>query len=245
MSTPRVLAVVPARGGSRGLPGKNIRPLRGLPLLTHSVRCAALSKRISRTIVSTDSDEIALVARAAGAEVPFMRPADLARDETPMFPVITHALAHVERSEPSYDFVVLLDPTSPGRLPEEIDQAVEQLSATPEAAGLVACSKPTFNPFWVGVIKAGAFIKPAFDGATSFTRRQDVPTFFRINGALYVWRADHVRAAPASWRDAPHLMLEMPEERAFSIDDLAEFNRAEALLERGLLTLPWLPERLK
>jgi CMP-N,N'-diacetyllegionaminic acid synthase len=243
MSTPRVLAVIPARGGSRGLPGKNIRPLLGLPLLAHSVRCAALSKRISRTIVTTDSAEIAAVARAAGAEVPFLRPAELSLDDTPMFPVITHALAHAESAGPPYDFVVLLDPTSPGRLPEEIDQAVEHLSASAEAKGIVACSKPTFNPFWVGVVRAGAFIQPAFEGGSSFNRRQEVPTFFRINGALYVWKADHVRAAPASWRDAPHLMLEIPEDRAFSIDDLAEFNRAEALLERRLIKLPWLPEQ--
>ena len=242
MSPPRVLAVIPARGGSKGLPGKNVRPLLGLPLIAHSIRCAALSARVTTTIVSTDSEEIASVARAAGALVPFMRPAELARDETPMFPVMTHALAAAESSGDPYDYLVLLDPTSPGRLPEEIDRALEALGANPDAAGIVACSRPTFNPFWVGVVKDGRFIKPAFSGGSSFNRRQDVPTFFRINGALYVWRAAHVRAAPAAWRDAPHLMLEMPEERAFSIDDLAEFNLAEALLERKLIKLPWLQD---
>lgn len=243
MSPPRVLAVIPARGGSKGLPGKNIRPLAGLPLIAHSIRCAALSTRVTTTIVSTDSEEIAQVARAAGAQVPFLRPASLAMDDTPMFPVMTHALAQAETAGAPYDFLVLLDPTSPGRLPEEIDRAVDQLSEQPAAAGAVACSKPTFNPFWVGVIKDGPFIKPAFGGANEFVRRQDVPAFFRINGALYVWRTAHVRAAPAQWRDAPHLMLEMPEERAFSIDDLHEFRLAQAVLEDGLIKLPWLAEQ--
>lgn len=242
MSTPRVLAVIPARGGSKGLPGKNLRSLVGLPLIAHSIRCAGLARSITRTIVSTDSEDIAGVARQHGADVPFLRPPELARDDTPMFPVMTHALAQLEAVEGPYDFLVLLDPTSPGRLPQEIDQAIALLASAPDAVGVVACSRPTFNPFWVGVIKDGPFIKPAFDGANAFSRRQDVPTFYRINGALYAWRAQHVRSAPERWRDAPHLLLEMPEERAFSIDDMAEFRLAEAVLERRLVNLPWLPE---
>jgi CMP-N,N'-diacetyllegionaminic acid synthase len=240
MSDERVLAVIPARGGSKGLPGKNIRPLMGLPLLVHSIRCAGMSRRVTTTVVSTDSEEIAEVARQGGASVPFMRPAELARDDTPMFPVLTHALLGVEAGSAAYDFIVLLDPTSPGRLPDEIDRAVADLLEQPTAVGVVACSRPTFNPFWVGVVKDGPYIAPAFGGANGFNRRQEVPPFYRINGALYVWRASHVRAAPAQWRDAPHLMLEMPEERAFSIDDLYEFRLAEAVLGQGLINLPWL-----
>lgn len=241
MTTPRTLAVVPARGGSKGLPGKNVRPLLGLPLIAHSLRCAASASALTRTIVSTDSGEIAAVARAHGGDVPFLRPPALAQDTTPMFPVITHALAEVERAEAAtYDYVVLLDPTSPGRLPSDIDRAIAMLEAAPTAAGVVACSKPTFNPFWVGVVlDEHGFVKPAFEGANAFTRRQAVPDFFRINGALYAWRAAWVRAAPERWRDGPHLLLEIPEARAFSIDDLYEFNLAEALLERGLIELPW------
>lgn len=245
MNSPRVLAVIPARGGSKGLPGKNIRELAGLPLIAHSIRCAALSRCVTTTLVSTDSEEIASVAKAAGAQVPFLRPAELAMDSTPMFPVMTHALAQAEAKAEPYDYLVLLDPTSPGRLPEEIDRAVADLTTKSEAMGVVACSRPTFNPFWVGVIAEGdgPFMKPAFSGANGFSRRQDVPTFYRINGALYVWRTSHVRAAPAQWRDAPHLMLEMPEERAFSIDDLYEFRLAQAVLEGGLIHLPWLVEK--
>ena len=99
MSEPPMLAIIPARGGSRGLPGKNIRPLVGLPLIVHSLRLAALCLEIDRCIVTTDSDEIAAVAKAYGGDVPFMRPAELARDDTPMMPVLRHALLEIERAE--------------------------------------------------------------------------------------------------------------------------------------------------
>ena len=124
---PRVLAVVPARGGSSGLPGKNIRPFAGLPLLAHSLRCAALTPAITRTVVSTDSPEIAAVARAYCGDAPFLRPAELAQADTPMWPVLRHALAEVEKAEGvTYDFLVLLDPTSPTRTPEELARALER-----------------------------------------------------------------------------------------------------------------------
>src|SRR4051812_27480707 len=104
----RVLAVIPARGGSSGLPGKNIRSFAGLPLIAHSIRCAAMCPRITRTIVSTDSEEIAAVARAHGGDAPFLRPAELAGGDTPMWPVLKHALEQVELDERQpYDFLAL------------------------------------------------------------------------------------------------------------------------------------------
>lgn len=236
-----VLAVIPARGGSKGLPGKNIRPLAGLPLVVHSLECARHSKRIARVVVSTDSEEIANVTRANGGDVPFMRPHELARDDSPMMPVLTHALLEVERIEGRrFGALVLLDPTSPGRYPEEIDRAVELLDSDAECRGVVACSRPTFNPFWVGVIEKGGYLVPAFQGGDKYERRQDVPPFFRINGSMYVWRSDFVRDAPPSWLEHRHRMMEIPELRAFSIDDLDEFRVAEALIDKGVITLPWL-----
>ncbi len=98
MTSRPILAVVPARGGSKGLPGKNVRPMAGLPLLVHSLRMAAMTREIDRVIVSTDSEEIATVARSHGGDVPFMRPPELARDDSPMMPVLAHALRAIERS---------------------------------------------------------------------------------------------------------------------------------------------------
>jgi CMP-N,N'-diacetyllegionaminic acid synthase len=240
------LAVVPARGGSKGLPGKNIRPLLGLPLLVHSLRCARLCPRIARVIVSTDDAEIANVARAHGGDVPFLRPAELAADDTPMMPVLTHALEEIERAEGRrYGSLMLLDPTSPGRTPDDVTRAFAALDADSAAAGILAVSRPTFNPFWVGVIEKDGAIGPAFPDAFRFTRRQDVPTFYRVNGALYLWRRDFIAGRPARATDGRQLMVEIPEARAFSIDDAQEFALAEAILERKLINLPWLDEPTK
>jgi N-acylneuraminate cytidylyltransferase len=234
-----ILAVIPARGGSKGLPGKNVRPLAGLPLIAHSLRLAAMCPEIARCIVSTDDTAIRDVARAHGGDVPFMRPAELAQDDTPMMPVLQHALREIERADGrSYGSVLLLDPTSPGRIPNDIGRAVALLDSDPACQGVIACSKPTFNPFWVGVVEQGAYLAPAFSGP-KYTRRQDVPAFMRINGALYLWRRDFIERG-ASWRDEPQRALEIPEARAFSIDDLHEFQVAEQLIAAGLIELPWL-----
>ena len=144
------LAIIPARGGSKGLPGKNIRPLCGLPLIAHSISCAKLVPRIARTIVSTDSEEIADVARMHGGDVPFLRPAELAGDNTPTMPVLVHALGELERRDGRvYNSVLLLEPTSPGRLPEDLDAAFRVLDADPAADGAVGCSQPSFSPLKV------------------------------------------------------------------------------------------------
>lgn len=234
------LAVIPARGGSKGLPGKNIRRLAGLPLLQHSIECSRLVPRIARTVVSTDSQEIAEVARAAGGQVPALRPPELAADDTPMMPVLQHELAQRELAENRrFGSVLLLDPTSPGRLPEDIDAAFEALDGDPECSGVIACSRPSFNPVWVGVFERDGYVTPAFETNRRYARRQDVPTFYRINGALYLWRSDFVRRASPAWLDGRHRMLEIPECRAFSIDDLFQFEVAELVLTRGLVRLPW------
>jgi len=235
------LAVVPCRGGSKGLPGKNIRPLLGRPLLVHSLACARLVPRIARTIVSTDSETIADVAREHGADVPFLRPAELARDDTPTLPVLQHAVREIEALEGRrYGSVLLLEPTSPGRLPHDIDAAFARLDADPTADAVIACSRPTFNPFWVGVVENDGQLAPAFPQASTYTRRQDVPTFYRINGALYLWRRDFLLNT-SSTLAGRRLLHEIPEARAFSIDDEYEFRMIELTLESGLVTLPWLP----
>lgn len=235
------LAIVPARGGSKGLPGKNVRELAGLPLLVHSLRCAALCDGVTRTVVTTDSEEIAAVARSHGGDVPFLRPAALATDDAPLLPALEHAVSEVERLEGrTYSTVLLLDPTSPCRLPSDVHAAFDLLATSIEADGVIACSRPSFNPYWVGVAKdRDGWIEPAFPDAAGFIRRQDVPAFYRINGALYLWRRDHVRTARSAL-DGRQLLLETPENRAFAIDDIDEFDRLQILITSGYVNLPWL-----
>ena len=239
---PRVLAVIPARGGSKGLPGKNIRPLMGKPLLAHSVALAALLGDSVRCIVSTDDEAIAETARAAGAEVPFLRPAELASDTAPMSVVLRHALAAMEEIDSTtYDMVLLLDPTSPTRTPERVREAIDTLVATPELDGVVAVSEPFFNPTWVGVRPEadGPGLVRYFEEGTGVVRRQDVPRYMRINGSFYVWRADFIRRLETSWFDeGRHGYVEIPETHAFSIDDEHEFRLVEAVVGAGLAPLP-------
>ncbi|MGZ4601799.1 acylneuraminate cytidylyltransferase family protein [Oryzihumus sp.] len=242
-NAPRILAVIPARGGSKGLPGKNIRSLVGLPLIAHSVKAAAMTPEVTRCIVTTDSEEVASVARAHGGDVPFLRPPHLAADDTPMAPVIRHALATVEEEEGrSYDAVLLLDPTSPSRLPSQIGGAARRLFTDDGLDGVISVSEPTFQPLWVGVReREDGQVERYFPQGTGITRRQDADRFLRINGNFYLWRSDFVRRLETSWFDeGRHAGAEIPEAQAFSIDDEYEFRLIEALVGAGLIRLPWM-----
>jgi N-acylneuraminate cytidylyltransferase len=242
----RTLAVIPARGGSKGLPGKNIRPLAGLPLIAHSIRAAAMMPVVTRCVVTTDSEQIAAVARDHGGDVPFLRPLDLAADDTPMAPVIAHALAAVEREEgQAYDAVLLLDPTSPSRVPEQITRARDQLLSEPALDGVVSVSEPTFNPTWVGVRRDGdsGRLRRYYDAGAGVTRRQDTARFLRVNGNFYLWRAGFVRRLRRSWLDeGVHAGAEISEAQAFSIDDEYEFRLIEALVAAKLIAFPWMEQ---
>ena len=243
MSVHPVLAVIPARGGSRGLPNKNIAILAGLPLIAHSIRLSKLCAEIARCIVSTDSAEIADVARDYGGEVPFLRPPALAQDDTPMWPVIRHALAEMEeRDRVQYGSVLLLSPTSPGRTPEDVSSAIHLLEEDTSAVGVVAASRPSFNPRWVCIDLADeGYVRQSFPDGNDYARRQDVPTVYRINGALYLWRRDHVAASEMPcYFTAPHRMLEIPESRAVDIDSQQDLKLAEFMLRDGMIHFPWL-----
>ena len=240
MSSRPLLAVIPARGGSKGLPGKALRPLAGLPLIAHSIRCAALCPEIDRTLVTTDCSHIAAVARDHGGDVPFLRPAQLAADDTPMLDVLQHALRVTERrDERRYESVLLLDPTSPARLPAEISEAVRRLAANEEADGIVGVSRPSFNPLWHCVVEQGGYMAPLIPGAARYHRRQDVPDVYRINATLYLWRRDFLLGT-RNWMGGKLLLLEVPELRAIHIDDPDELRLADLLLRKGLVRLPWL-----
>lgn len=244
-SEARLLAAIPARGGSKGLPGKNIRPLAGLPLIAHSILLAKMCPEIDRVVVSTDSPEIAGVARRFGAVVPFLRPAELAQDDTPMWPVLRHALEFAEREERSeYDYILLLDPTTPCRLPVYIAEAFRTLKARADADGIIGVSQPDFSPIWHTVIDKDGWMTDVFPEATRYDRRQDVPVVYRVNGSLYIWRVDFMRREEMEWRKhGKHLMYETPDFSAISIDTKEEFERAELFVKAGLVQLPWLFEK--
>jgi CMP-N,N'-diacetyllegionaminic acid synthase len=238
-----MLAVIPARGGSKGMPGKNIRPLAGLPLIGHSIRLAKLCREVTRCVVSTDSEEIAAVALECGGEVPFLRPAALAQDDTPMWPVLRHALGEMESLEGCrFGSVLLLAPTSPARLPEDVSEAVRLLEQDHGAVGVVAASEPRFNPRWVCInIAEDGYMRQSFPDGNAHARRQDVPAVYRINGALYLWGRDYVADSESPrYFEMPHRALEIPESRAIDIDSPLDFRLAELMLKDGMIRFPWL-----
>jgi len=242
MSVHPLLAVIPARGGSKGLPGKNILPFAGLPLIAHSIRFASMCPEIDRCIVSTDSSEIAAVALEHGGDVPFLRPAELASDNTPTWPVLQHALREMEdREGRRFESLLLLQPTNPGRLPEDVTRALALLESNLDAVGVIAVSEPPFNPRWTCVEERGGRIVNAFAESKTYVRRQDVPPVYRINGMLYLWRRDHILAETEDeMDDKPHLALQVPEERAIDIDSPSDFKIGEILVRNGVVTFPWL-----
>lgn len=235
-----ILALVPARGGSKGLPGKALAPLAGLPLVAHSIAVALRCPDVTRVVVSTDSEPIAETARAYGGEVP-LRPPELAQDDTPMWPVVRHALSELDPEGTAFRAVLLLQPTGPMRLPEDVAAAVRLLDGDPSADGVVGVSEAHPNPIWTAMVERDGVLCPLIEGAGSYARRQDVPRVLNINGLLYLWRTDLVRrreAAPDEWvRLVP---LELPAQRAIDIDTADDLALAEAVIAAGLVRLPWL-----
>lgn len=233
-----VLAVVPARGGSKGLPGKNIRPLGALPLIGYAVKCALHSPGVAKVVCSTDSPEIADVARQMGAALPFMRPAELATDTSAMWPVVRHALeAACTHYSTDFQSVLLLDPTSPGRTPQDVASAIQMLDSDPDADAVVGVSEPDFNPIWHCVVESGGYMRDLVPEGRTYTRRQDLPSVYRINASLYLWRSGFVRTAE-NWRDGKSILHVIPESRAVHVDTPEDFAHAEEALAKGLIWQP-------
>lgn len=188
----KVLAVIPARGGSKGIPKKNIKPLLGKPLIVYSIEAAKASQYIDRTIVSTDNEEIADVARVAGAEVPFLRPAEFAQDLTPDTPVFEHCLQWLKEKEKFIpELIVHLRPTGPMRTAEEIDEAIELLVAHPEADSVRSVEEPDKPPFKMWQPE-GEYIKPfaELNGMKDFHTmpRQMLPKVYQTTADIGIMR---------------------------------------------------------
>jgi len=183
----RVLGIIPARGGSKGVPGKNTRPLGGKPLIAYAALSAKQSTLLSAVIVTTNSEDIATIARACGADVPFIRPSHLAQDDTPTLPVIQHAVNWFEQTGVLFDAVCLLQPTYPFRTPGFMDACIEKFRA--ESADTLISVIPVphqFNPHWVFEKDDSGFLKIATGESTIIPQRQQLPEAFIRDGNIYI-----------------------------------------------------------
>ncbi len=229
-----VLALIPARGGSKGIPKKNIKILAGRPLIAHSIVAALASRLIDRTIVSTDSEEIAAVAREWGAEVPFIRPKEFAEDLTPDTPVFEHCLQWLKKNE-GYepDIIVHLRPTGPLRTAEEIDEAIEMLAADPEADSIRSVEEPPKSPYKMWM-PDGMYIKPFSEIAglkdAHTMPRQMLPTVYQTTADIGVMRRATVtqKKSVIGDRVLPYV-LRRP---TVDIDTPFDFEIAELLLHK-------------
>lgn len=225
----RVLGLIPARAGSKGVPRKNLRLLAGKPLLWYSIESAAAARRLGRVIVSTESDEIAAAARDAGAEVPFLRPATLAADDTPMLPVVAHALRTLADQGDEYDAVCLLQPTCPLRRPEDIDGCIGLLEGSAADSVVTVLKVPArYHPHWVFMENADGSLRPATDAPLA-PRRQELAPAFHRDGSIYLTRAPVV-LQDGSLYGRRTLGYRTDAERNVNIDDPEDWARAERLL---------------
>lgn len=222
----KVLAVIPARGGSKGVPRKNIRPLGGKPLLVWTIEAARGSRYIDRVTLSSDDDEIIAVARQAQCEVPFVRPAELARDDTPGVEPVLHAL----RMVPGYDYVVLLQPTSPFRRAEDIDRCIEACLRE-DAPCCVSVTAPEKSPFWMFSMDERARLAPLLAAPDGFARRQDLPPVYSLNGAVYVARTEWLLET-RGFITADTIGCEMSREQSVDIDSEEDLAYCEFRLGR-------------
>ncbi|MDO9403328.1 MAG: acylneuraminate cytidylyltransferase family protein [Polaromonas sp.] len=225
----RTIATICARGGSKGLPGKNIRDFHGKPLIVHTIEQALACPQIDVVYVSTDDAQIADIARGAGALVPYLRPAELAQDSSAKLPVLAHLLAWLEAQGLAVTRLVDLQPTSPLRMPADISRA---LALDPQGELVVSVSEAQANPYF-------NLVEQAADGHVHLSkgngagRRQDTPAVYALNGSIYVWQPAALRRAAVEglW-SAKILPYVMPAWQSVDIDNLEDFEYAEWLFQR-------------
>lgn len=219
----RFLGIIPARGGSKGVPGKNVRPVGGKPLIAWTIDAARSSRYLDRVVLSSDDANIASVALAHACEVPFIRNANLATDTAPTMDVVLDTLTRC----PGYEWVVLLQPTSPLRSADDIDHAIEQCLKL-GAPACVSVSLARESPYWMFNVDQTARLMPLLPDVKA-TRRQDLPSAYSLNGAIYVARVDWF-SRERQFVTSETVAYVMPAERSIDIDTETDFLILKFLL---------------
>ncbi len=225
----KILALIPARGGSKGIKDKNIIDLCGKPLIAYSIECGLQSKYIDSVVVTTDSEKIAEVSRQYGARVPFLRPAEYAQDTSTTLVAVLHAIRTLEEMGERYDALVLLQPTQPLRTSEDVDKAIEAYFANGEES-TVSVSVVFDHPILVRTIGQDGRLQNMLN-RSSTCRRQDMPTYYRVNGCIYINKVTALNAE-TSFNDNP-IPYVMGPEHAVDIDELVDLKVAEYYLENS------------
>jgi len=221
----KILAIIPARGASKRLPRKNILPLADKPLIAYSIDATKGSKHIDRVVVSSDDDEILSVAKEYGAEI-FKRDSSLAQDTTKSIDVVIDVVEQLI----GYDFVILLQPTSPLRDLDDIDGAIEQYF-TKDATSLIAVCENEHSPLWSNTLDESLSMDNFLDDKYNNSRGQDLPTYYRINGAFYMSSVESVRKKKTFFIKENIYAYKMSQEHSIDIDTKLDFLIAQTILK--------------
>jgi len=224
------VGIVPARGGSKGIPGKNLKPVAGKPLIAWTIETALAATMLDRVIVSTDSPEIADLARRYGAETPFMRPAELAQDDTSGVAPVLHAVHWLAENEGYHaDLIMVLQPTSPLRIPADIDRAIE-LACEKKADAVVSVAPVEAHPYWMKQRDRDGRITDFMNPDQPIERRQDLPELYALNGAIYLVRRDVLMEQETFYTDNTFSLV-MPVERSLDVDNPWDLYLADLILK--------------
>ena len=228
------LGIITARGGSKGIPRKNIKPLSDKPLIGWTIESARTSKFLTRCIVSTDDEEIVQIAKTLGGDAPFMRPADLAQDQSASIPVVQHALTWMKEHEGQiFDYAMILQPTSPFRTAEDIDACIEKIVDTEADSVMSMVELSDFSLKKLKKIEHDLIVPLQEDEGKTSARRDDSEKVYKRNCAIYLTRTDLIMVGDLFGNvSRPHVM---PRERSVDINDPLDFELAEFLMSRRKL----------
>ena len=227
----KILGVVTARGGSKRLPQKNILDLAGKPLIGWTIEAALKSKYIDEVIVSTDSDDIARVSKDFGAQVPFFRPKELSADNMPSADVVIHAVKFFsDEQSKEFDYVMMLQPTSPLRDAHDIDNAIEFLYSK-RADAVVSVCETEHPPLWSNTLPENLSMKNFLRDDLKSKVSQDLPVYYRINGAIYICNTKKLLEESTYFLKDNIFAFLMDAEKSVDIDSLIDLKLAEALIQ--------------
>jgi len=228
----KILGLITARGGSKGLPGKNILPLLGKPIIAWTIEPAKKSRYLDDLVLTTDDKKIASIGEKYGAEVPFLRPGCLAMDKTTSMDVILHALTWLKDKGREYDYLVLLEPTSPLREAEDIDKSIKMLIDNEKGAvALVGVSRvEAAHPSFDVLIDKNGMLRPYEKGTLRFRRRQDITKIYFLEGTVYISETGELYRRRSFYHDRT-LPYIVPKWKSPELDDIVDFFHIEATLK--------------
>ncbi|MDS0526639.1 acylneuraminate cytidylyltransferase family protein [Clostridium sp. SHJSY1] len=229
----KILAIITARGGSKGVKGKNIKSLNGIPLIGYSINACKGSKYIDKVILSSDDKEIIKVAEEAGVSVPFVRPSELATDTATSVSVIKHAAGFMESNGESYDYIITIQPTSPFRTSNHLDGAIEAIANDANADSLVSITEVDYNPYWMKVVKGGYIESFMEVDEKKFTRRQDLPKVYKMNGSIFISKRDLIMEGEKILGEKV-VPFFMSSNDSVDIDNEEDFALAEFLMRKEI-----------